>query len=392
MNPLVKLHRLGSALDRFDLLTPGLKPAKAYINWLRANYQMMRKVSCVTARPLKLTVESTNACQLRCPLCPTGLRIIPRPRSSVRLDLFERLLDEVGDYVFFIDFHNWGEPLLNNQLENFIRLARGKMISTTISTNLSLKLTDERLRSLILSGLNHMIVSLDGASKETVTMYRRGMDFDLVISNMRRLVALKKEMNSKTPYISWQFLVFRFNEHELEKAQEMARDIGVDRLMFSHASLDTDVYPLSEEERAAIRTWVPMDPSLTSYDRKNLESCPSAPLKFNKNQPTPHRCDWLYVSSTLNSDGTISPCCAVYKGEDSFSIPDCLEISSFMDVYNNERYRAVRDKFAGRNSRRLGVACEHCSNGDLMRDAQGVNRIILLSIGAKLINAVLCPG
>ena len=386
-----KLHHLCAALNRFDILVPGFKPGKAYLNWLRANYEMARKVSRVDARPLKLNIEPTNACQLRCPLCPTGLRIMPRPRTNMRLDLFEKLLREVGDYVFYIDFHNWGEPLLFSGLEEMIRLARKRSISTTISTNLSLKVSDERMERLIASGLNHMIISLDGASRETVTQYRRGMDFDLVVDNMRRLTAMKQRMGSRTPYMSWQFLVFRFNEHELDRAREMALDLGVDRLMFCHASLDTDVYPLSDEDRALINTWVPSDPALTCYNGDPGGPDPRAPHKDLGKGSDAHRCDWLYVSSALNSDGALSPCCAVYRNEDAFSPSDCLETASYMDTYNNERFRTMRDRFAGRKAARLGVTCERCSSRELKRYGEGINRIILLGVAAKILLPLMDP-
>ena len=390
MNPLAKLIRLHDALYRFYVLVPGFKPIKAYTNWLYANYQMMRQTSRVSAKPLKLNVEPTNACQLRCPLCPTGLQIMDRSWSNIKPDIYKQLLDEVGDYVFFIDFHNWGEPLLNNQLEDFLLLARKKNISTTVSTNFSLKVTDERLRKIISSGLNHIIVSLDGASAETVSIYRRNMNFDLVVKNMRNLVAMKQEMNSKTPYITWQFLVFRFNEHELENAQNMSREIGVDRLTFSRASLDEAIYPMPDKDRAEIKTWIPTNPALTSYDYDNAKSNPGAPLKL-KSCKNSKRCDWLYMSSAINSDGSIAPCCAVYKQKDNFGLFDSSTNRSYMDILNNERYRSIRDRFAGRNTEFQGVICESCSNGELKGYAAGLNRIIILGICAKLIYSLLGP-
>jgi len=82
-------------------------------------------------------------------------------------------MDEVGDYVFFLDLFNWGEPLLDPNLEELVRIASARRIVTNVSSNLSLPLSDERIESLVKSGLCQLVVSLDGTSQETYQNYRR---------------------------------------------------------------------------------------------------------------------------------------------------------------------------------------------------------------------------
>jgi len=384
------LSRLHGSVYYFNSLIPGLKPLRAYINWLRANYDMFRQQEEVKAKPLKLTIEPTNMCHLKCPLCPTGLGIAERDFCELDIDLLKRLIDELGDYIFFVDLFNWGEPLFSKNLEEFLRILNKKHISTTISTNLSVKISEERIKKIISSGLNHIIVSLDGASKDSYNEYRRGGNFDLVIENMKRFVAIRDKINSNTPYITWQFLIFRFNEHEINKAQRMAKEIGVDRIWFQRACLDEGDFKISEKDRIIIRKWIPSDPSLTFYDPKDAEVHYTEPLRA-LNKVRLKRCDWHYISSAINSDGNISPCCGLYKKSDDMGYLDSSRENSYMKEINNDNYKRLRNAFAGRCALPEDITCSQCINGSLMAYATGINRWILFITIAKIMHYFIQP-
>jgi MoaA/NifB/PqqE/SkfB family radical SAM enzyme len=385
-------RQLSRSRRRFDALSPGLKGPRAYVNWAKANLQMLRRTSRIEARPLKLTIDPTNACQLRCPVCPTGQELQDRPIGHVDLTMFRRLMDEVGDDVFFVDFFNWGEPLLNKRISELIALAHAKRISTTVSTNFSLPLSDERLRALIDSGLNQLIVSMDGASKDTAGTYRRRSDFDLVIANMRRIVELKREMRSRTPHIVWRFLVFRFNEHELRRAVELARDIGVDCITFSPATLDEGTFAIPDADRRMMKDWVPNDPRLSFYDAE--EAARARPGELRKKGPmgkVKNRCDWHYLSSAINSDGSVAPCCAMFHKKDDFGQLSGGAQGDYMSVVNNEKFVGIRDRFAGRRDQALGVSCETCPAPELMDYAKFLNLWIACVTFFGLVRAVTSP-
>jgi len=371
--------RVGTEFHRFQTFSSGAKSPKAYWNWLRANAEMLRGSGQIKARPLKITFDPTNVCQLRCPLCPTGLQIQNRETTRARLEVFERLMEEVGDYVFFVDLYNWGEPLLNKKLTDFIEAANRKRVSTRISTNLSMRMSDNRLRELIKSGLNHMIVSLDGASRETAGTYRRKGDFDLVIANMKRIVRLKRELGSQTPYLVWRFLVFRFNEHELSEAARLAREIGVDRFTVAPAYLDEGDYDIPPEDRELMKTWVPTDPRLTHYDpMQATEAKPGKLRKRDTRRKAKSRCDWHYTSTAINADGSVAPCCAMHKKKDDFGTISASKDGRYMNVVNNSKFVSIRNYFAGRSQQPTGLVCDDCPAPDLMNYAKSLNRAIAM--------------
>ena len=124
--------------------------------------------------------------------------------------------------------YNWGEPLLHKRTPEMIAYAKQKDISILLSTNLSIKLTDDYIDRLVLSGLDRMIVSLDGITQESYGKYRRNGNLELVRENLLRLQRAKQRLGTATPKLIWQFLVFRHNEDEIEQARAIYKDWGAD--------------------------------------------------------------------------------------------------------------------------------------------------------------------
>ena len=368
------ISRIGRLCNRYRYKAPGFKNPRAYINWFRSNYEMMRQTSRIRSRPLKLTIDTVNSCQLRCPLCPTGLQVHDRKVGIMDIQQFSDLMKEVGDYLFIIDFYNWGEPLLNKHIDDFIKLANSYRISTELSTNLSFKLDDERIREIVESGLNEIIVSIDGATQESYGQYRRRGDIELVLDNMRRIIAMKHKLNSDTPIMTWRFLVFAFNEHEVEMAREMANDIGINKFIATSAYLDEGYYPVPDHEKELMKDWNPVTPEYRLYDRREN----GVFISKRKQLPVASRCDWHYMSAAINSDGGVAPCCVLYKKEDDFGVLGKDSAPGFMDIMNNEKFVAIRDFFAGKRKEPANLVCERCPATNIMGYARGVNRDILM--------------
>lgn len=366
--------RIHDRLQEISRISPRPRPAKAYLNWIRSNYELWKGASTVHARPLKLTFDPANVCQLRCPLCPTGLRILDRPAGCADLELFQSVLNEVGDYVFFLDLFNWGEPLLNPHLEEFIRRACARDIVCSVSTNLSLPLTNERIEALVRSGLHYLVVSLDGASEETYATYRRRGNFNLVCSNLRKIIAARQRLEVRTPFITWQFLVFQFNQHEVDKACRMAADLGVDRIVFSAPCLQVDRFPLSSADRQEIARWAPTLPAL----RASHATGESHRRK---------RCGWHYMSSAINWEGSVASCCTTFALRDDFSTLGKTGERSYMEAVNAEAFRQVREYFSGVRPGPIERICEQCPQPDLMDYHKFLNRQVVLHTAVEVFQA-----
>ena len=314
-------------------------------NYYFTRHQMYKQKDRVIGYPSHLFIDITNICNLRCPLCPTGVGPPGRKKGIMPLETFKKVIDEMKRHLISIDLFNWGEPFLNKHVYDMIRHAHKHHIITSVSTNFNY-FSGESAEDLISSGLDFLILSIDGASQETYEQYRVGGDFKKVINNIEILVERKRKLGSKHPFICWQFLVMRHNEHEVEIVEKMAEDLGVDDITIDYAYLPVDT-------RQNANRWLPKNPAHHRYNVQELEKiweaqenqqeqAPSNPARNQAATETVSRradCLWLWTQSTINWDGSISPCCAIFDPADDFGT---LSGSRFRKAWNNEKYRASR--------------------------------------------------
>src|SRR5579864_5223895 len=118
------LYLIGRHLARLPIPPPQFEGARPTIrrrlNLYRLTWEWYQMRTTLRSRPARLCIESTGACNLSCPHCFTGAGEVGRDRSPVSLDLYRRLLAELGDHLWQIEFHNWGEPLLNRNVFTMI--------------------------------------------------------------------------------------------------------------------------------------------------------------------------------------------------------------------------------------------------------------------------------
>ncbi len=282
----------------------------------------------VKSYPYVMNIDPISICQIRCPECPTGVEneskrlhqpISFRKRATMSVDFFESLMEEVGDYIFDLELYNWGEPFLHRQLPAFVWKAKKHQICCVIHTNLSLNLSDTFFEELLLSGVDVIATSIDGFSQASYETYRRGGNFELAKKNIKRLAELRSQLGLKTEII-WNFLVFRFNESELGFARKYCDQIGV---QFNRR----EAYIHNPE-------WLP---SYRKHEAKLITSKQKQEKKVWLNE----RCNWHYISSVINSDGSVSPCCAPWDQKYDFGMIE-PGITSFADIWNNDLYRNSR--------------------------------------------------
>ena len=308
-----------------------MKQMKAYLNVGKLRLNMLLRREAIKNYPVKAYIEPTLFCNLRCPACPTGLQLGLRPSSSMDFDLFKGALDEVGDYLFELWMYNWGEPLLHRQTPEMIRYAKDKGIEKIrLSTNLSIPLTDDYIERFVQSGLDVLIVSLDGTTQDTYSKYRIRGDIDLVHRNMRRIQEAKTRLGLSKPNIVWQFLVFKHNEHEIKQARMSYRDWGADSIDFFGAEMPF-------EENAA-----GFEPSsIPEYNQYH----PDHPQQRERKryQASGKPCSWLYGVFVLNPTGKVSSCCSVVDQADDFA--EYLPQAGFFKAWNSKKFGQARRLF-----------------------------------------------
>ncbi|HXP87749.1 MAG TPA: radical SAM protein [Bryobacteraceae bacterium] len=338
------------------------------INLWLAKQHFERQDAVLDSRPLAVVVDPANACNLACPGCVHS----ERAKESHWFDWkpgvlaparYAALLDRYGPAALFVTLCNYGEPLVNPETPNFIRQAKSYLLRTMLSTNLSLARFDAD--AYVHSGLDYMVLSIDGATQSVYERFRRKGNFDLVIGNIRKLVEAKRKSGRSTPVITWRFLAFEHNVHEIPAALEAARELGVDRFEASPAWDvawdDPQIRPANiapqliefglDAYSALTKNWNPFPDSLnaTAIERE-FDALPAhlPPAPPNGPAPSGRSCEWLYKSITMDSSGRILPCCcAPRQGAE-------LTFGAFNpatpggeEVFNSPLHQLARGFFAG---------------------------------------------
>jgi MoaA/NifB/PqqE/SkfB family radical SAM enzyme len=312
-----------------------------------AHLEIERKLRRVKLKghPYLLIIDPCNYCNLRCPLCPTGLGTLERSQKMMSFECFKNYFDPLADHLFEAYLHNWGESLLNKEVYKMIAHAQSHNVGTNLSTNVS-ETTKTDLQNLLDSGLEYLIVSLDGTSAKSYSKYRIRGNFDNVIGNLGELLRMRRAENKRTPVVEWQFIVMKTNEHEISEAETLAKKIGVDVLRFIPVGMPYD----TSDRKAVADRWFPVTVQGREYS-------PEIEQQFGQaNKPSP--CFYLYRSMVINADGGVAPCCVVYKQESDFARSPAPDI---MSVWNNDKYLSARALFSSASPPNVvPTICDEC--------------------------------
>lgn len=302
--------------------------------------ELMRYLSDVPAGgPETAMIEPTNLCNLACPTCPTGTGKI-KPLPSMTLAKFDHVLDALAPKMRNLALWNYGEPLLNRDLPSMIAHAKEAGVAVVkVSSNVHF-LDGERGLALLRSGLDVLILSVDGASQATYETFRKDGDFEHVARSVAWLCAEKKRLGLDKPRIELQFIAMRHNEHELPEMRRLAREWGVDKLRVKTVGADDD----------ATKDLVPTTRLLSRYAADR--TTPNARRSF---------CTMAWDHTVVNVDGSVTPCCYLRADMgDGFVMGNVFE-TSFPTIWRGEKYRAFRaSMLAGRDSMPV---CNRCRGG-----------------------------
>ena len=291
--------------------------------------------------PISISFEPTTSCNLRCPECPSGLRSFTRPTGMLADSLFKKTIDELHQKLLYLIFYFQGEPYLHPRFLELVKYAAGKGIYTATSTNAHY-LTDDNARHTVESGLDRIIVSIDGTTQEVYQAYRVGGRLDKVLEGTRNLVKWKNALNSKKPFIIFQFLVVRPNEHQMEEVKTLARELGVDDVWFKTAQ----IYDYTQGS--------PLIPTIDYYSRYQHNPDGSYSIK---NKMLNH-CWKMWHSCVITWDGLVVPCC--FDKDAEHRLGD-LKTQRFSQLWRGTPYRQFRKSLL--KSRSEIDMCRNCTQG-----------------------------
>lgn len=289
-------------------------------------------------KPLSISIEPTTNCNLSCPECPVGNEKLARKGGNINIELFNKIIDSSSKYLLNVFLYFQGEPFLNKNIFKMIKYADKKGVYTVTSTNGHFLTKDNSLK-IIESGLDKLIISLDGTTQNIYSQYRVNGDLSQVIEGIKNLVKIKEEQNSKKPFVELQFLVLKTNEYQIDEIKKLAKKLNVEKLSLKSAQ----VYDYENDN-----TFIPNNKKHNRYKKENGKWMLKNKLK--------NRCWRLWNSVVITWNGDVLPCC--YDKNAKYS---------FCNIQNNDLQSLVKNKnfktFANNVlTNRKGIdICQNCS-------------------------------
>ncbi len=283
--------------------------AKIYINYILKN-------SRAGNLPVRLWVELSSRCNLKCRLC-INRKIPSSLKGDMDPDLFKKIIDGAKEYIHDIYLFHRGEPLLHPELTRFISYASKSSVKTRIHTNATL-LDPGLSKKIIFSGLDLISFSFDGYSKDTYEKNRAGADYRETLDNIITFLKIKKQYNLKKPFTVLQVMEFdeRLSREDLkgQKKNFIAN--------FKGLPLDRLIVRTPHNWGGLLETGGLKEPG-----RKELNFVP---------------CTFPWYSLTIFHDGKVYACPQDFEGR--MPIGD-INSDSIAEIFNSEAIKNIRKSF-----------------------------------------------
>jgi radical SAM protein with 4Fe4S-binding SPASM domain len=290
--------------------------------------------------PVSYSIEPTNHCNLKCPECPSGLGILTRPLGLLKFNNFKKMIDEISKTGFYVQLFFQGESFINKELPAMISYAQSKNVYISISTNGHF-INKKNVNEVLKHAPDKLIFSIDGLDEESYQNYRVGGTFKQADEGLRLIVKRKKELRQKSPFIEFQFILMKQNEHQYDQVLEYGKDVGVDKVVFK-------TMQVSSKENAE-----KFLPNNENYRRYNFDN---GGLKIKSKLE--NHCFALWRTSVITWDGKVVPCCFDKDAEHEIgNVSD----NSFHEIWHSNAYQNFRGKVL--DDRKNIDMCTNCTEG-----------------------------
>jgi len=288
---------------------------------LKSSVSLLLGGERVLGRPMNVTIEPTNACNLGCPICETGAKVLGRPTGHMSLNNFQIIMDKIAPHTNTLMFYFMGEPFLNKDAYDMIRYAKSKGIPfITTCTNGDFANGEK----VVKSGIDEVSFQIGGMTQETHQIYRINSNLARVIGNLKETIRWKNEQHSKIRIASG-FILMKHNEHEVELFLKTMKDLGVDSAVVIDPCVRTHEEGLQ---------YLPTDENHWYYDPQAFKTGVLKPRFL-----PPNECPWIYYSLSIHVNGSVVPCCRDPLGK---HIMGNLLTESLDEIWNGVKYREFR--------------------------------------------------
>jgi radical SAM protein with 4Fe4S-binding SPASM domain len=297
------------------------KRRRGSIDHIKSTWSHIHRQEAIKGRPINITIEPTNICNLRCPICETGDGTLGRPDGHMTFESFKTIIDKVGSHTNTLMFYFMGEPFLNKDAYRMIRYAKDFGIPwiTTCTNGDAVN-----PKKLIECGLDEVNFQIGGMTQETHQVYRVNSNLDRVLRNLEATVRLRNKKGISLQ-VAGGFIVMKHNEHETQEFLSFAKRIGVDLPSLVHPSVRT------------VEQGIQFLTKNKKYWIYNSDDFSRGQLK--RTTLPDNDCPWIYYSMTVQMNGDVVPCCHDPKGR---HVMGNLLKQNLNEIWNGSRFTAFR--------------------------------------------------
>ncbi len=296
------------------------------------------KKNVVWGFPFRVGIEPVNFCNLSCPECDCGTKQLQRKPAILDTTEYKKFIWSNHKKIIAIQLFGQGEPFLHPELPNLIHIAHQHKLYTSTSTNGHF-LNEENCKKIIHSGLDKIIISLDGTNQQVYEIYRLGGNIETVTNGIKTLAETKTKLKSKNPFIAVQFLVFKHNQDQIRNLKILAKNLGANGIEFKSGQINslTNQIKVPDGEFEKFSRYIKNENGELKLKKK---------IRF---------CYRLWSSMTIFSDGRVSSCC--YDKSGKFSMGN-ISTESPQKIWKNGKFNQFRLKILLKKNR-PGI-CENC--------------------------------
>jgi len=331
------------------------------MNEVKVRWAFENRLDRPYAYPVSIFLEATNYCNYKCPLCPIGANISKRPKGFLDLKTASRAMDEISGFIDGVTLSFYGEPLLHPEISDLVLLAHRRGLHVRMFTNLS-RSPERGWQNFVESGVDELVVSIDGLTQVQYSSYRVGGRLERVLSNLDKIIHLRSCHGGK-PRLEIQMLALRTNEGEWPKFATRFLDLGVDAVKLKAVNLGP------EASDSLAETFLPLNPAFHYYQDNRTSILRS---KFHEDGKI-SGCHELYAGPAIIAwDGRFIACCR--DADASFTLGS-IQKRTIWDFWNGDEMAELRRRvFAQMDQPSICQQCPALLTSDFTLDRVAKNK------------------
>lgn len=306
-------------------------------------------------KPFTLLIEPSNLCNFKCVQCFQSIcsqNYFSKNKKNMNIDCFNKIINDMknweGDKIKVLKLSLYGEPFMNSNFGEMLRIAKEANIAERIETTSNGSLLNEDIcNKLVEYGMDYIRVSIYSPSQEKhAKITNNNIDINVIHENLATLQRIKKEKKSEKPFVAVKMLDTFSEENEVfkKKYRDVADELYIDQP----------------------HNWIPYGDknfieSLYESDTKKVEE------KLEKQKEKKIACSMSFFTLAVRSNGDVNPCCIDWIG--ATRIGNVLEENLSEIWKGNKLFKFWKMQLENRKNENASCRnCEYYLSGHYIKD------------------------